>query len=61
MDRFLKSLWSRKFLLALVAGVLIVLNDGLGWNINSETVMQFVYVILGWIFAETAVDIKRAK
>jgi len=61
MNGFLKSLWSRKFLLAIVSAVLIVLNEGLGWKVPEETVMQVVYVVLGWIFAEAAVDIKRAK
>ncbi len=57
----MEQLKSRKFILAVVSAILVILNEGLGWHIPEETVMQFIYLILGWIFAEAAVDIKRAK
>ncbi len=52
MDKFK----SRKFWAAMITGVLIVLNDGLGWNVPAETVTQFAAVVLGWVFAEAYVD-----
>ncbi len=47
---------SRKFWMAVVAAILVVLNEGLGWNVPSETVLTFAALILGWIFAEAYVD-----
>ena len=47
---------SRKFWMAVVSAVLIVLNEGLGWNVPSETILSFAAVVLGWIFAEAYVD-----
>ena len=47
---------SRKFWMAVVSAVLIILNEGLGWNIPSETVLQFAAVVLGYVFAEAYVD-----
>lgn len=57
----MEKLKSRKFILAVVSAVLVILNEGLGWDIPTETVMQFVYLILGWIFVEGAIDFKHAK
>lgn len=52
---------SRKFILAVVSAVLIVLNDGLDLGINSETVIAFAGIVAVWITGESVVDAKRAK
>lgn len=52
---------SRKFWMAVVSGILVVLNEGLGWDIPEDTVLTFVFLILGWIFAEAAVDVFKRK
>lgn len=52
---------SRKFLLALATGVLIVLNDGLGLGLDAETIMYVVTVVVGWIVGESGVDIARTR
>lgn len=51
---------SRKFILAVVSAVLIILNDGLDLGINSETVLAFAGLIAVWITGESVVDAKRA-
>jgi len=47
---------SRKFILAVVTAILIILNEGLGLGIPEEAVKQIVNVILGWIIVEGAND-----
>lgn len=51
---------SRKFILAVVSAVLIVLNDGLDLGIDSETVLAFAGIVAVWITGESVVDAKRA-
>lgn len=51
---------SRKFILAVVSAVLIILNDGLDLGIDSETVLAFAGLIAVWITGESVVDAKRA-
>lgn len=57
MERIL----SRKFLMAVAMAVIIILNEGLGWNIDGETILQALYVILGYIFVEGARDVVAAR
>ncbi len=47
---------SRKFWLAVVSGILVILNEGLDLGIDQPTVMSFAALVLGWIFAEAYVD-----
>ncbi len=54
------KLTSRKFLMACVAGILVILNDGLGWGIPAETVYAFAAIVIGWIASEAHVDGKCA-
>lgn len=56
-----KKLWSRKFLLALATGILVVLNDGLDLGLDKDTIMMVVTVVVGWIFGESGVDIARTR
>jgi hypothetical protein len=50
---------SRKFILACVSAILIVLNDGLDLGIDSNTVLAFAGIVATWIIGESAVDAKR--
>lgn len=58
-NTFMEKLKSRKFILAVVSAILIILNDGLDLGINSETVMTFAALIATYIFGESAVDFSR--
>ena len=62
MSDFLKQkLTSRKFWVAVATALFIVLNEGLGFNIDSELYWKLVALALGYIFGEAAVDIARAR
>jgi uncharacterized membrane protein len=52
---------SRKFWMAVVGGVLVILNDGLGWNLPVDTVYGFAAIVIGWIVSEAYVDGKGAE
>lgn len=52
---------SRKFILAIVGAILIILNEGLDMGINSETVLAFAGLLAVWISGESYVDGKRAE
>lgn len=51
---------SRKFWMAVVTAILVVLNDGLDLGIDSETVLAFAGLVATWIIGESAIDAKRA-
>ena len=51
---------SRKFWMAVVTAVLVVLNDGLNLGIDQETVLAFAGIVATFIIGESAVDAKRA-
>lgn len=57
----MQKLKSRKFILAVGTGLLIILNEGLGLGISNESVMYFVGIIATWIVGESAIDMKRVK
>lgn len=54
-----KKLLSRKFILALATGVLVILNDGLDFGLDTDTIMYVVGIVATWIIGEAAVDAKR--
>ena len=56
-----QKLMSRKFWVATASAVFIVLNEGFGFNIDSELYWKLVALALGYIFGEAAVDIARTK
>jgi hypothetical protein len=53
------KLLSRKFILALATGLLVILNDGLGLGLDTETIMYVVGIVATWILGEAAVDARR--
>lgn len=52
---------SRKFWLAVVSAILVVLNDGLELGVDSETVLAFAGIVATWIIGESAIDTARTK
>lgn len=52
----MKKLLSRKFLLAVVTALLIILNDGLGIKLPTKEILGIVGVISVYIFSEGLVD-----
>ena len=50
------KLTSRKFWVVVVSALLLILEDGLGLNLDSETIKSFVALVLGYIFTEGAAD-----
>jgi len=50
---------SRKFWMAVISGVLVILNDGMDIGIDNQTVMAFAGIVMSFIFGEAYVDSKR--
>jgi hypothetical protein len=57
----MNKLKSRKFWIAVVSGVLLIVKEGMGIEVDSETVLAFAGIVATWILGESAVDAKRAK
>jgi hypothetical protein len=55
-----QKLTSRKFWVAVASALLIILSEGLGFNIDKDLYWKLVTLALGYIFGEAAVDIARA-
>lgn len=53
------KLKSRKFWMAVVTGAILIANEGLDLNLDRETILAFTGLVLGYIFAEAAVDRSR--
>ena len=52
---------SRKFWMAVVTAILVVLNDGLDLGVDSDTVLAFAGIVATWNIGESAVDATRKK
>lgn len=50
---------SRKFWMAAVGAALVIANQGLDLNIDSETVLAFAGIVMSYIFGEAYVDAKN--
>lgn len=50
---------SRKFWMAVVSGLLIVANEGLGLGIDENTVLAFAGLVASYIFGQAAVDVMK--
>lgn len=59
MKRMKSKFTSRKFILAVVSAILIILNDGLELGIDSQTVLAFAGLVATYIVGESAVDVAR--
>ena len=58
---FLKSLLSRKFILAIVAATVVFGNKFWGWGLSEQDVWTVLTPILAYIGVEGAKDFKEAK
>jgi len=56
----LAKLKSRKFILAVISGALVVFNQGLDLNLPSETILTFAGIVVAYILGESAVDAAAA-
>jgi len=55
-EKLMETVKSRKFWFALVAAVVPVLNEQLGWNLDTTTVLGIVGSIIAWILGEAYMD-----
>lgn len=56
-----EKLKSRKFWITVASSVVVILNDGLGLNIDSETVLGFTGIVVSYILGQSYVDGKPLK
>jgi len=54
------KLQSRKFWVAIVGAVVMVLNDGLDLGISQETVDDALMLLMTWLGVEGAADVVKA-
>lgn len=57
----MNKLKSRKFWMAVVGALLVILNDGLELGIDNETVIAAAGLLMTWIIGESAVDTVKTK
>lgn len=57
----MQKLKSRKFWMAVVSGLLIIANEGLGIGIPEDVVLPFAGLIIAYICGEAYVDGKREE
>ena len=54
----INKLKSRKFLMAVAAAILVIVNDGLGLNLPKESITSIVSVVISYILGQSYVDSK---
>jgi len=52
---------SRKFWMAVVSGLLIIANEGLGLNLPKEAIITVASVVITYIIGESWVDSSHKK
>jgi uncharacterized membrane protein len=50
---------SRKFWMAVVSAVLLVLTEGLGMELPIATIVSFASIVIAWIIVEGEIDRQR--
>ncbi|MEF3306693.1 hypothetical protein [Paenibacillus sp. GYB003] len=60
-SRSMSKFKSRKFWMAIISAILVVLNDGLDLGIDNNTVLAFAGIVMSFVFGEAYVDAKRVK
>lgn len=50
------KLKSRKLWMSVISGVLVILNEGLGIGVDSNTVLGFSGIIMSYILGQSFVD-----
>lgn len=54
-----EKLKSRKFIIAVISAILLILNEGLNIKIPSETVLSFAGIIISYLLGQSYVDSKK--
>lgn len=54
-----KRFLSRKFILAVVGGIVVFLNGAYDLGLNTEEILSFVGILVSFIVVEGAKDIKE--
>jgi len=57
----LAKLKSRKFILAAVGGLLVILNKGLDLNLPEDTILAFAGLLASYLIGQSIVDAAAAK
>ncbi len=57
----MEKMKSRKFIMSLVGGLIVVANDGLNLGLDGDTITQFVGIGVGYLVSQGAVDAMKAK
>ena len=57
----MEKLKSRKLWMAIVNGLIVVANDGLGLNLDSTTILAFTGMVSAYILGQSHVDAKKAS
>ncbi len=55
------KLKSRKLWIAVVTALLVVVNEGLGFNIPREPILVVAGIVISYIIGQSAVDAVAAK
>ena len=55
----MNKLKSRKFWMAVLTALLIILNDGLGLDIPNESLISIVGIVVAYIAGESYIDSKK--
>lgn len=58
---FIKSLFSRKFIAAMIAAVVAFGNAYWDWGLTTEEVSQIITPLLAFVGVEGLIDFRRAK
>lgn len=59
MRPWIERFTSRKYLTAIAAIILIILNDILGYPVDQETYKYLVGIVIAWITGESLIDMKH--
>jgi len=57
----MEKIKSRKFWMVVVSAVLLVLNEGLGLKVPTDTVLSFAGVVMAYLFGQSYVDGKQSS
>lgn len=55
----MEKLKSRKFWMAVIAGALVVANEGLDLNLPTDTIQTFAGLVISYILGQSFVDAKK--
>lgn len=53
------KLKSRKLWMSIISGVLVIMNEGLGIIVDTDTVLSFSGIIMSYILGQSFVDARN--